>query len=231
MSEKNKKIEKRGRKRGKYYIENDDLVSAVRHFYKTGEATTELGNYIIKIVDGVAHIPSIINYFKEDNPWGKEMRSDALFRIWKSISDRGCKIIAEEDLNKPEYKLVKTPVYIKDLMGRDIVDKHGSKVQKLNTNGKKMYNEHTEPVYVTDKKTKQLILDDDGNKIHQLVTQSNLFGYFSTIAWRACIGRIKVEKNNQMIEESYKNKVFEEFGEDFHIVFGTETENTDNDSY
>jgi hypothetical protein len=183
-----KKQETRGRKPGKFYVSNDELVKEIRQYYDTGEFTEQLGRYIQKTVDGVSHSPNYINYFKEDNPWGVEMYSDAIWRITKAIHDKGCKIVDEE------------------LIGEFETDLDGN------------------IIYEIDSETEKYILDDDGKKIPKVITQNNIFGYFSMIAWNAFRGRIKKEKKDQKDIEDYKNKVFEEYELEYGIEHQEEGE-------
>lgn len=182
---KNEKKETRGRKRGEYYVENDELVKGVRQFYETGEFSRELGLNIKKVVDGVSKLPKVINYFKEDNPWGKEMYSDAIWRITKSIYDRTIKLVDD------------------DLIGTIEKDADGNVVYKIDKDG-------------------NYVLDEKGDKIPNVITQNNLFGYFSVTAWNAFIGRKKKEAKDSKKLEEYKDKVFEEYELEYGIQHQSE---------
>lgn len=183
---KKKKKETRGRKPGKYYVANEELVKEVKHFYKTDEFTEVLGKYILKIVDGVAHSPNFMGYSYLD-----DMRSDAIFRVTKAITDKGCKIIPDEQI------------------GDICKDDEGHVIYKVNkTNG-------------------EFVTDPDGNKKPLLQEQNNLFGYFSMIAWRAFQNRIKVEKKYHNTSENYRDKVFEDFENEFALNHSEENENGD----
>lgn len=175
--EKKKKKETRGRKPGKFYVNNEDIITEVRKFYEDDIFTNTLGQYILKIVDGVAHAPNFMGYSYLD-----DMRSDAIWRITKIITEKGCRVIDEDDI------------------GEIMVDDEG----------------HT--LYKVDKATGEFELDKEENKIPLIQKQSNLFNYFSTIAWRAFQGRIKAEKKQHDTCERYKEKVFDEFEQEFDIT-------------
>ena len=126
-----KKKETRGRKQGKYYVSNDELVKGVREYYSDEKFTEELGRHVNKIVDGVSHSPNFINYFKEDNPWGVEMYSDAVWRITKSVVDKGCRIIDEELIGTPLFDENNKPVYELDKEGNFVLDENNNKIQSI----------------------------------------------------------------------------------------------------
>jgi hypothetical protein len=127
-----KKKETRGRKPGKFYVSNEELIKEIRTYYEDGIFTEQLGRYIKKIVDGVSHSPNYINYFKEDNPWGVEMYSDAVWRITKAIHDRGCKVIPEDEIGEYETNLDGNVVYEIDSDTEEyILDDDGKKIPKL----------------------------------------------------------------------------------------------------
>jgi len=185
---------KSGRKPGKYYILNDDIVKEVRKYYDTGVFSYELGQIINKTVDGVAHMPKVINYFKEDNPWGIEMRSDAVFRISKAIVEKGCRVIPEEEI------------------GKVINDDDGNVVYKKDKDG-------------------NIMCDENGDKIIATVEQNNLFGYFTVIAFRAFIARIKLEKKQQELMDNYKYKVFEDFENEYGVIHQENNQDVDYQDY
>ena len=144
MSKKRKKKETRGRKPGKFYVNNEDIITEVRKFYEDDVFTNKLGSYILKIVEGVAHSPNFMGYSYLD-----DMKSDATWRITKVITEKGCKVVDEDDI------------------------------------GEIMLDDEGHPVYKVDKESGEFVLDDEGEKIPIVQKQSNLFNYFSTIAWRA----------------------------------------------
>ena len=123
--------ETRGRKPGKYYVDNEDLVNELKIYNETGVFTEQFGTYIKRIVDGVRHMPNYINYFKEGNPWGNEMYSDAIFRISKSVIDGSCKIIPEELIGQPQLDETGQIIYELDEDGEYIYDDNGDKVPML----------------------------------------------------------------------------------------------------
>jgi hypothetical protein len=166
---------KKGRKPGKYYINNDEIVKEIRHYYETEVFSRQLGLYVLKIVDGVAHSPNFMNY-----SYLEEMRSDAIWRITKAITDKGCKIVDDEDIGEFQR------------------DEEGNIIYELDMEG-------------------EIILTKDGSKIPKVIRQNNLFGYFSMIAWRAFQGRIKIEKKYHNTTEEYKEKVFDDFEQEYHI--------------
>lgn len=127
-----KKEETRGRKPGKFYVSNEELITEIRKFYDDNVFTEKLGIYIKKIVDGISHSPNYINYFKEDNPWGVEMYSDAIWRITKAIHDRGCKIISEDDIGEYEKDINGNVVYeINPETEEYLKDDEGKKIPKI----------------------------------------------------------------------------------------------------
>lgn len=128
-----KKIKKetRGRKPGRYYVSNDDLVVEVKKYYDTGEFSRQLGIYINTIVNGVAHMPNFINYFKEENPWGNEMKSDAIWRITKSIFDKNCKVVDEDMIGDIALDDSGNVMYEVDTDGEFKIDDDGEKVEKI----------------------------------------------------------------------------------------------------
>lgn len=130
MREKIKK-ETRGRKPGLYYVSNEDLVAEVKKYYDIGVFSHQLGVYIKTIVEGVAHMPNFINYFKEENPWGVEMKSDAIWRITKSIYDENCKVIDEDQIGDVDMDDAGNIVYVVDEFGEFELDEDGEKVEKL----------------------------------------------------------------------------------------------------
>lgn len=199
MSDTVVKKSKKGRKPGKYYVNNDDLIREIRAFNKTGVFSRDLANHLIKIVEGVAHMPNFINYFKEDNPWGSEMKSDAIYRVTKAIYDKVCRIHKDEDL------------------GNIIVDNEGN--IEYETTLTDMVDNDDNPILDSDGEVKTgfiFVLDDDGKKIPKLLVQTKPFNYFTTIAYRAFQNRIKVEKKSKATIEAYKDKVYE----DFEIEYG-----------
>lgn len=128
---------KSGRKRGKYYVENDALVTEVKRYYETGVFSNELGKYINQIAEGVAHMPNFINYFKEDheNPWGVEMMSDAIFRMSKAIVERGVKIYGEDEVGDILYDddgKVVHKISRKDK--QPLIDEEGKKIPQTKEN-------------------------------------------------------------------------------------------------
>lgn len=175
MSKKKKK-ETRGRKPGKFYVNNEDLITEVRKFYDDDVFTNTLGGYILKIVEGVAHSPNFMGYSYLD-----DMKSDATWRITKVITEKGCKVVDEDDI------------------GEIMCDDEG----------------HPIPVLDDDDEPK---LDGDGEIIFKVQKQSNLFNYFSTIAWRAFQNRIKIEKKQHDTSEKFKEKLFEEFEQEFDLA-------------
>jgi hypothetical protein len=188
---------KKGRKPGKYYIDNSELVKEIRDFYKTEVFSRQLGLYVLKIVDGIAHSPNFMNY-----SYLEEMRGDATWRITKAITDKGCKIVPEE-----------------------LVGEH-----KKDEEGNLMYN--TVKIEVGDDEfITELALDKDGNKTPTIVAQNNIFGYFSMIAWRAFQNRIKIEKKFHNTSEEYKEKVFDEFEQEYNIPHDSSHIGSDDHDY
>ncbi len=127
---KNKK-EKRGRKPGKYYVSNEELVAEIKIYVETGVFTEQLGIYIKKIVDGISHMPNYINYFNEGNPWGSEMYSDAVWRICKSVIEGSCKVIPDEELGKIKLTNDGEIIYELDDEMNVIYDENNNKIKSL----------------------------------------------------------------------------------------------------
>jgi len=190
---KNKK-ETRGRKRGKYFISNEELVKELKIFYDDDIFTEKLGQHIKLIVDGVAHMPNFINYFKEDNPWGVEMFSEAMWRITKSVFDKNCKIVSEDNIGDVE---------------RDI---NGNIIYEFDDDGEYM-------------------LDEDGNKVEKLITQNNIHSYFTRTARNAFIGRINKEKKIESDLNDYKEKIFEDYENEYGIAHQDENEFKDENDW
>lgn len=128
MSKRN--VETRGRKRGKYFVSNEDLVHEIRIYQETGEFTNQLGEYINTIVEGASHQPNFINYFNDSNTWGKEMKSDAVHRVVKSIVENKCQIIPDEELGKPAYDETGNLKYEVDSEGNYVLDDNGDKIEE-----------------------------------------------------------------------------------------------------
>ncbi len=127
---KNKK-EKRGRKPGKYYVSNEELVAELKTYIETGVFTDQLGIYIKKIVDGISHMPNYINYFNKGNPWGAEMYSDAVWRICKSVIDGSCKVITDEELGKIKLNSEGEVIYELDEDMNIVYDENDNKIKSL----------------------------------------------------------------------------------------------------
>lgn len=163
--------------KSRYYVTNEQLISEIKKVYETGVITKTMGDYIMKIVEGISYSPNFMNYSYLDC-----MKSDAIFRICKAISDKKIDIIPEEDFGKPKLDKDGNQVYTR---GDMVIDENG-----------------------------EVVLDEDGNPIyHQIpvkITQNNVFGYFSIIAWRAFQNKIKVEANQTKIVEAFREKVYEE---------------------
>lgn len=125
------KTETRGRKPGKYYVSNEELVREIKIYNETGVFTDTLGEYIKKIVDGISHMPNYINYFKEGNPWGTEMYSDAIWRISKSVIDGSCKIIPDDQIGLVQSDENDEIIYKVDDDGEFIYDENDEKIEML----------------------------------------------------------------------------------------------------
>jgi hypothetical protein len=121
---------KKGRKPGKFYIQNDDLVASIRGFYADGgKIPHQLGLYILKIVDGVAHSPNFINYSYRD-----EMESDAIWRITKALTDKGCIVHPDEILGDIIYDAEGNIIYKLDIDGEFAIDSNGDQVPRVYEN-------------------------------------------------------------------------------------------------
>lgn len=208
MSDKEVKKSKKGRKPGKYYVANDALISEIQKFNKTGEFSNELAHFLMKIVEGVAHMPNFINYFKEDNPWGSEMKSDAIYRVTKAVFDKVCIVYDEDQLGQIVRDGEGEVVYLTEHV--DIIE---NDVPVLDSDGVPM----TKEVFT---------LDSDGNQIPKVIEQTKPFNYFTTIAYRAFQNRIKVEKKSKAATDAYKDKVYE----DFEIEYGILHTNTNQEN-
>lgn len=125
------KTETRGRKPGRYYVSNEDLVAEVKKYYDTGVFSQQLGIYVKTIVEGVAHMPNFINYFKEENPWGSEMKSDAIWRITKSVYDENCKVVSDDNIGDVDIDESGNISYVVDENGDFVLDEDGEKIEKL----------------------------------------------------------------------------------------------------
>lgn len=186
MKKQNKK-ETRGRKQGRYYVANEDLVTEVKKYYDDDVFTEQLGIYIRRIVDGVSHMPNFINYFKEDNPWGAEMYSEAMWRITKSVFDKNCKVIPDDKLGEVE------------------LDCNGNIIYEVDKDG-------------------EFKLDEYGDKIEKLVTQNNIHSYFTRTASNAFIGRINKEKKIENDLNNYREKIFDDYENEYGIAHQDENE-------
>jgi len=214
MSDIVKVKKKKGRKPGKYYISNDELIHEIRLYYKSkSQIPRQLGLYVLKIVDGVAHSPNFINYSYRD-----EMESDALYRITKAIADRGCIIYPDEILGEIIYKEVEDSTYMLDNDGNLCKDSNGKKIPASGI-----------IQYKVDR-SKEYLLDKEGNRIPK-VYENNPFGYFTMIAWRAFQGRIKLEKKFHETNEAFKDKVYTEFESEYGISHSDTSSESDTHSY
>lgn len=128
------KKETRGRKRGKYYVSDEELAREIQKFYNTGIFSEELGKMVKMIVDGLSNMPNFINYFKDNDPWGAEMYSDALWRITKAIHEKQCIIYDDEDLGDTCYDEKGRPLYKMNRKREYILDEDGEKVEKIKEN-------------------------------------------------------------------------------------------------
>lgn len=128
------KKETRGRKRGKYYVSDEELTKEIQFFYDTEVFSEKLGRLVKKIVDGLSHMPNFINYFKENDPWGIEMYSDALWRITKAIHEKQCTIYGEEELGDVCYDERGRVLYKMNRNGDYILDENGEKIKKIKEN-------------------------------------------------------------------------------------------------
>lgn len=115
------KKEKKQKKKPRYYINNNELVKEMRKCYSIDGCTDVMGQYIMKIVDGISHSPNFINYSYRD-----EMASDAIYRLIKTINDKGCKLVDEHLIGQILVDKNDEIVYEKDSEGEYKQDNEGN---------------------------------------------------------------------------------------------------------
>jgi hypothetical protein len=208
------KLKKKLTPKRTFYINNDELIREIKVCYDTGNFTKSLGQYILKIIDGISHSSNFINYSFLD-----DMRGDALYRVSKTIRDKSFKIVPETELGKYRYDDKGNPIYR--------TDKNGQIVYRTRDVGK-----FGEVLYKTiEDAGGSLVLDDNSNPIpdHMVIRQNNAFGYLSMIIWHCFQNRIKVEEKHHTTVDNYKDKVYQ----DFELEFGLNLsqQNQDGEKY
>jgi hypothetical protein len=74
-------------KRPKYYIKNEDIHDEMLVYYNNNVFTEKLGEYFLKIVEGIAHAPNFINY-----TWIEEMKNDAIEDMCNAVFNKKYKL-------------------------------------------------------------------------------------------------------------------------------------------
>lgn len=193
----NKNPKKRGRKPKDeaHYVENEEILEEIKKYYDTGVFSHRLGEIILRIVDGLAHRPNFMNY-----PCLDDMVGDAIYKISKTVldgrnSDKGFKIIPEEDIGKIKK------------------DSNGNTVYEVNP------------------KTKEFVLDSNGNKTPKIIKQNKPFAYFGRIAWFCFLNRIKEYHKIQTGENAYKDKIYEDFEIEYGLCLEKEHDSDNSHDY
>lgn len=85
-----------------YYIDPGALADEIREYYRTGVPTDTLGNYVLRMAEGVLSTACFRDY---STTWRDDMLSEAVARGWGAIRDG---TIKEDRLDKAFLYLSRT---------------------------------------------------------------------------------------------------------------------------